>query len=556
MTTTQPHSTEPATNGSSPNGSAPGKSHDDATATPRVLASSLPASITPELTARLTALVPASGEAPSVTTRAPFTGEAIAELPQCSPAEVTATAERVRAAQKEWAGRTLAERAAIVLRLHDLVLEHRDLIMDLIQVENGKARRDAFLEVGDIANTCRYYARTAARALAPKRRTGLIPGLTAVQEHHHPKGVVTVISPWNYPFSLGVGDTIPALLAGNAVLQKADNQTALTALFGLELAREAGLPEDVWQIVLGRGSAIGDPLLDAADFVMFTGSTESGRRIAEQAGRRLVECSFELGGKNAMVVLPDADLGRAAEGAVRACFSSTGQLCISVERMYVHDSIHDEFVERFLAGVRALQLGPSFDWTCQMGSLTSTEQLEVTTSHVDDAVAKGATVLVGGRARPDLGPFFFEPTVLTDVTPEMTLYREETFGPVVSIYRFSTDDEAVELANDSRYGLNASVWSRSARRGTEVASRIRAGTVNVNEAYAAAWGSIDAPMGGMGDSGLGRRHGEHGILKYTEPQTIARQRLMNLAPVGGLGDDAFAAVMTTSLKLLKKVGWR
>ena len=241
---------------------------------------------------------------------------------------------------------------------------------------------------------------------------------------------------------------------------------------------------------------------------------------------------------------------------MRACFSSTGQLCISVERMYVHDSIHDEFVERFLAGVRALQLGPSFDWTCQMGSLTSTEQLEVTTSHVDDAVAKGATVLVGGRARPDLGPFFFEPTVLTDVTPEMTLYREETFGPVVSIYRFSTDDEAVELANDSRYGLNASVWSRSARRGTEVASRIRAGTVNVNEAYAAAWGSIDAPMGGMGDSGLGRRHGEHGILKYTEPQTIARQRLMNLAPVGGLGDDAFAAVMTTSLKLLKKVGWR
>lgn len=517
----------------------------------------LPASINDLLRKRLTSLVPSSGDAPTVTSSAPFTGQPIAELPQCTPGDVLAAAERARAAQTAWAAVPIEDRAAIFLRFHDLVLDHRDTFMDLIQAENGKARRDAFLEVGDIANTSRYYARTAARALAPTRRTGLIPGLTDVHELHHPRGIVTIISPWNYPLSLGAGDTIPALMAGNAVVQKADNQTALTALFALDLARRAGLPEDVWQIVLGRGSAIGTPLLDIADYVMFTGSTASGRTIAREAGERLIDCSLELGGKNAMIVLDDADLGRTVEGAVRACFSSSGQLCISIERMYVADGIYDRFVPAFVAAVEALATGPAYDFSTQMGTLTSTEQLEVTSSHVDDAVAKGATVLAGGRPRPDLGPYFFEPTVLTDVTPEMTCFAEETFGPVVSIYRFATDDEAVHLANDTRYGLNASVWSRSPRRGRDVASRLRSGTVNVNEAYAAAWGSIDAPMGGMGDSGLGRRHGAVGITKFTESQTIARQRLMNLAPpLRQLGDDGFATVMTAALKLMKRAGWR
>lgn len=517
----------------------------------------LPTSLTDELRERLTALVSASGAAPSVTTRAPFSGAEIVELPQSSPDDVVAAAERARAAQQQWALRSIEDRAQVFLRLHDLVLDAREDLMDLIQAENGKSRRDAYLEVADIAITCRYYARSAASVLAPSPRSGLIPGLTSVQELRHPRGVVTVISPWNYPLSLAAGDSIPALLAGNAVLQKADNQTALTALYALDLARRAGVPEDLWQIVLGRGSNIGDQLLDAADYVMFTGSTESGRRIAQEAGRRLVDCSLELGGKNAMMVLDDADLRRAAEGAVRACFSSSGQLCISIERMYVADAVYDEFVARFLAGVDAMQVGGAYDFSCQMSSLTSTEQIEVVQRHVDDAVSKGATVLAGGRARPDLGPFFFEPTVLTDVAEGMECFAEETFGPVVSIYRVHSDDEAVELANATRYGLNASVWSRSARRGREVAARLRAGTVNVNEAYAAAWGSIDAPMGGMGDSGLGRRHGSAGILKYTEAQTVARQRLFNLAPpLERLGDDGFAAVMTTALRLMKKAGWR
>lgn len=519
--------------------------------------SGLPASLTEDLRRRLTSLVSASGEAASVTTHAPFSGAAIVDLPQSSPADVVAAADRGRVAQRAWAQRSIQDRCQVALRLHDLVLDARDDLMDLIQAENGKSRRDAYLEVADIAITCRYYARTAASVLAPSGRSGLIPGLTSVQELRHPKGLVTVISPWNYPLSLAAGDSIPALLAGNAVLQKADNQTALTALYALDLARRAGVPEDLWQIVLGRGSNIGDQLLDAADYVMFTGSTESGRRIAQEAGRRLVDCSLELGGKNAMVVLDDADLDRAAEGAVRACFSSSGQLCISIERMYVAGSIADRFVEKFLAGVRAMQLGGAYDFSCQMGSLTSTEQLELVQRHVEDALAKGATLLAGGHARPDLGPYFFEPTVLTDVVEGMECFAEETFGPLVSIYRFDSDDEAVDLANTTRYGLNASVWSRSSARGRSVAARLRAGTVNVNEAYAAAWGSIDAPMGGMGDSGMGRRHGTAGILKYTEAQTVARQRLFNLAPpLAQLGDDGFAAVMTAALRLMKKAGWR
>jgi succinate-semialdehyde dehydrogenase/glutarate-semialdehyde dehydrogenase len=495
-----------------------------------------------------------SGE--TVDTLAPYTGARLVTLPQCSAADVEAAYERARAAQRRWAATPVRERCRIVLRLHDLLLQRQDEIMDLVQAENGKARRDAFLEVADIANTARYYARRAPGLLRSRRRTGLLPGLTATRELHHPKGVVAVVSPWNYPLALGVGDTIPALLAGNAVVQKPDNQTALTALWGLAIAREAGLPEDVWQMVLGRGSVIGDTLIDNADYLMFTGSTASGKRLAAQAAARLIGSSMELGGKNAMLVLDDADLDRTVEGAVRACFSSSGQLCISIERMYVQDGIYDRFVPRFVQAVKAMKLGAGYDFSYDMGSLTSAEQVAAVTAHVDDAVANGATVLVGGKPRPDLGPFFYEPTVLTDVPAAAKCFGDETFGPLVSIYRFDEVDDAIGRANASAYGLNASVWSTNARRGREVAARLHAGTVNINEAYAAAWGSVDAPMGGVGESGLGRRHGAEGLLKYTEAQTVARQRLMNLAPPGKVSHATFAKTMTRSLALLRRIGWR
>jgi succinate-semialdehyde dehydrogenase / glutarate-semialdehyde dehydrogenase len=377
-----------------------------------------------------------------------------------------------------------------------------------------------------------------------------------VTELRHPKGVVGIVSPWNYPLSLGAGDTIPALAAGNAVVQKPDSQTALTALWALDLMHEAGLPRDVWQIVVGDPATIGPPLIAHADYLMFTGSTAAGRQIGKQAAERLVGCSLELGGKNAMIVLDDADLDRAAEGAVRACFSSSGQLCISIERLYVHDACHEEFVRRFVGRVEAMRLGPAFDYSCDMGSLTSRKQLDAVTRHVDDARTKGATVLAGGNPRPDLGPLFFEPTVLSGVTVDMACHDAETFGPVVSVYRYEDVDEVVARANDTPYGLNASVWTTNGARGRAVAAQLHAGTVNVNEAFAAAYGSIDAPMGGMGDSGLGRRHGSEGLLKFTEPQTIAHQRLLGFTPPPGMSDSAWVAAMNLALKAMRRAGMK
>ncbi|MYR45903.1 succinic semialdehyde dehydrogenase [Streptomyces sp. SID5910] len=516
----------------------------------------LPASVTPSFLQRLSTQVSAAPDAARVTTSAPYTGVPLADFPVSTPDDVEAAFVRARTAQKTWAATPIAERKKILLRYHDLILARQDEALDLMQAENGKTRRDAFLEVVDIGIVSRYYARNAAKYLGPKRRRGAIPLLTHTTELRHPKGVVTVVSPWNYPLSMAASDTIAALMAGNAVVQKPDTQTALTALWSMDLMYEAGLPKDVWQMVIGRGSSIGDALMNNADYMMFTGSTATGRQIASDAGRRLIGASLELGGKNPMIVLDDADIEKAADGAVAACFPSTGQLCVSVERLYVAESIRDEFVAAFTRRTKNLKIGAAYDYSVDFGSLTTPAQLRTVTEHVDDAVAKGATVLAGGRARPDLGPLFYEPTILTDVTPEMTLYGHETFGPVVSVYTYRDADEAVSLANATAYGLNASVWSRNGARGRAVAARVHAGTVNVNEAFAAAWGSIDAPMGGMGDSGLGRRHGADGILKYTEPQTIAHQRIQGFYPPSGISPESWAGLLTGALKVLKAAGVR
>ncbi|MBJ7337896.1 succinic semialdehyde dehydrogenase [Mycolicibacterium sp.] len=514
----------------------------------------LPPSITPELVSRLSRLVSASDGAETVTTTAPYTLEHLATLPVSTPEAVERAFVTAREAQRAWSATSFAERRQILLRFHDLVLQRQDEVLDLMQAENGKTRRDAFLEVTDIAVTSRYYARAAESLLRPRRRRGAFPVLTHTTELRHPKGVVAVISPWNYPLSMAASDTIAALAAGNAVVQKPDTQTSLTALWSLELLREAGLPPGVWQIVLGRGSVIGGALMDGADYVMFTESTSSGRRIARDAGERLIGSSLELGGKNAMIVLPDANLDKVTEGVVNACFPSAGQLCVSIERLYVHRDLYEPLLQRLVPRVAKMKIGAGYDFGYDMGSLTDTDQLETVSAHVADAVAKGATAVTGGRPRPDLGPLFYEPTILTGVDEGMTLYREETFGPVVSVYPFDTEDEAVALANDTAYGLNASVWTRDGARGRALAARLHTGTVNVNEAFAAAWGSIDAPMGGMGQSGLGRRHGAEGLLKYTEAQTVAQQRLQGFSPPKGLPWRAFAAALTISLKALKGLG--
>ncbi|MGK5549705.1 succinic semialdehyde dehydrogenase, partial [Streptomyces sp. URMC 127] len=509
--------------------------------------------ITPALAARLTRPVVGSG---TTVSRTPLTGLQLAELPESTPDDVAEAFVRAREAQQHWATVPVSARAAVLLRFHDLLLERQSEVLDLIQAETGKARLHAHEEVQAVAVGARHYGRKAAAYLRPKGHTGVLPVLTKVTELRHPRGVVGQIAPWNYPLELSVGDALPAFAAGNAVVMKPDTGTALTALWARELLVEAGLPEEVWQVVIGDGPVVGPALVAHADYVSFTGSTRTGREVAQGAAARLIGSSLELGGKNAMLVLHDADVEKAAAGAVRGCFSSAGQLCISIERLYVHESVADAFLERFTARAKALRLGTGLAYGADMGSLASQRQLDAVVRHVEDAVAQGATVLTGGRPRPDVGPFFYEPTVLEGVRPSMAVCAEETFGPVVSVYRFRDEDEAVALANATPYGLNASVWTADGRRGREIAARLRTGTVNVNEAYAAAYGSARAPMGGMGESGLGRRHGSEGILKYTEAQTVAHQRVVPLAPAFGLDDAKYAEVMTRGLQLLKALRLR
>ncbi|HET7174264.1 MAG TPA: succinic semialdehyde dehydrogenase [Nocardioidaceae bacterium] len=487
------------------------------------------------------------------TSYAPFTGEPIATLETSSPADVAEAVRRAQTAQRSWSRVPLDLRAAILLRFHDLVFDRQRELLDLVQLESGKARKHAFEEVAHVALTARYYARTAGRLLRTSRRRGVLPLLTRVDVHRVPKGVVGVISPWNYPFSLAMCDGLPALVAGNTVVHKPDSQGIGTALLGVELLTEAGLPADAWQVVHGDGPVLGPPLVDAVDYLSFTGSTGTGRQVATRAAERLVGASLELGGKNPMLVLHDADLDRAADGAVRACFSSAGQICVGVERLFVADQVYEEFVERFLRRVHAQRLSAAFDYTGDVGSLVSAAQLDRVAGHVEDARAKGAVVLAGGRPRPDVGPWFYEPTVLAHVTPEMACFGEETFGPVVSLYRFTDETDAVARANDGTFGLNASIYTSDGARGRRLARAIRSGTVNVNEAYGATFGSIDAPMGGMRDSGLGRRQGPEGIYRYVDQQAVATQRAMPLAAPPGLSDERYARLMTGAFRLLNRL---
>ena len=497
-----------------------------------------------------TRLAPAAAGRESIEVRSPFTNERLGAIPRATVEDVAAAVGRARAAQAEWAARPARERAKVLLRFHDLVLRERDTGLDLAQLEAGKSRRDAFQEVLDIANVARYYGVRAPGLLKPRRRRGAYPGLTRAWELRHPIGVIGVIVPWNYPLNLAVTDTLPALAAGNAAVLKPDHQTTFTALWAAELLYAAGLPRDVMPVVTGEGPLLGPPLIDAVDFVMYTGSTGTGRVVARQAAERLINVSLELGGKNPMLVLADADLDAAAAGLVQGAFVGAGQVCVAIERCYVVRAVYDAFVQRAVKRVSALHVGASLGWELEVGTLSGARQLQTVERHVEDARAKGARILAGGRARPDLGPYCYEPTIVTGATADMLLYADETFGPVVALYAVDSEDEAVARANDTRYGLNASVWSRDVRRGVALAARIRAGSVNVNDTYAATWGSVDAPIGGMGVSGLGgRRHGREGLLKYTELQTVAAQR-----GGGGGGDpERGARVMARVLGVVRRV---
>ncbi len=479
--------------------------------------------------------------------RSPLTGEVVGTVPKGTRADVEAAVAAARSVQRRWAETSPKERAGILGRYQTLVLDHQDELLDLLQVENGKARSSAFEEVADTVLNCQYYGRNLTRFLRDKPRRTALPGLVRAWERHVPKGVVGLIAPWNYPLALAIGDGLPALMAGNALVLKPDSQTPFTTLRAFELLEEAGLPRGLAQIVTGPGSVVGDAIIDLTDYVMFTGSTATGRKVAAQAAERLVGCSAELGGKNPMIVAADVDVDRAVRGAVEACFSNTGQLCISIERIYVERPIAEEFTARFAEAVGGLRLGSGQDYDADVGSLISQDQLDKVTGHVADAESKGAKAVAGGRARPELGPYFHEPTVLTGVTDDMDVHAEETFGPVVSIYPVDSLDDAVDRANDTEYGLNASIFIDDVRRGRRLAERIMAGTVNVNDGYQSAWAATGSPMGGMKASGMGRRHGKDGLLKYTESQTIAVRSALAEKLQASSSDRAEVASRLTAL---------
>lgn len=461
--------------------------------------------------------------------------------------KMDAVFERARKAQKRWARVPVKQRKEIFLRYHDLVLNRQDELIDTNQRESTKGRWDAFYEIMDVAITARHLAYAAPKLLATKKVPGALPVVTNTEVQREPVGVVGVISPWNYPLTLAVSDAIGAILAGNAVVLKPDSNTPAVAQLAVQMMVDAGLDPDLFQVVPGSGRTVGQGIVARCDYLMFTGSTETGRALAQQAGERLIGFSAELGGKNPLIVTADADVERAAHGAIEACFSNAGQLCISIERIYVHEAVADQFIDRFAALARDMRIGP--DWTDDIGSLITTDQQDSVAEFVDDAVGKGATVLAGGRR---IGEQAYAPTVLVDVPEDARLHREEVFGPVVYIERVRHHDEAIERANDTEYGLNASIWGKvkTARR---IASQIEAGTVNINEGYAAAWASMSAPMGGWKASGMGRRHSDEAILKFTEARTVAVQHLMLISGPKQVSRETWSKVLTTALKAGKHI---
>jgi len=461
----------------------------------------------------------------SIAVENPATGATIAHVPDMRADEVAALVARARAAQPAWEALGYEGRARVMYAARHWLVDNRDRMLRTIVEECGKTREDAI--VGDwsfVVDSLGFWAKRAPGYLADERirphSLFLLGKRIAVR--HRPLGVVGVIGPWNFPLNLCFGDAIAALMAGNAVVLKPSEVTPLSNLLMAEGMRAAGLPEDVMPVATGRGET-GAALVDCADMIMFTGSTATGKRIMAQAAETLTPVSLELGGKDPMIVLRDADIERAANAAVSYGMANGGQVCTSVERVYVEEPVYDEFLGRVVEGVRALRQGvPGEGGSVDVGAVTFAPQADVVESHVADAVEKGAKVLVGGKRGEGPGRFF-QPTVLADVDHTMKAMTEETFGPTLPIMKVRDVEEAVRLANDTPYGLNSSVWTKDIPKGEQVARRIEAGNACVNDGMVN-FLAQEAPFGGMGDSGLGVRHGARGIQKYCSTQTILTTR--------------------------------
>jgi acyl-CoA reductase-like NAD-dependent aldehyde dehydrogenase len=452
----------------------------------------------------------------------PATGQIVAHVPDLAAAAVAELAVRARAAQPNWEAFGFEARGRILLRAQKWLIDNSERMIDTIVSETGKTYEDAeFAEIAYAANAFGFWAKEAHNYLGDERIKSsqiMLKGKKLILRYR-PLGLVGVIGPWNYPLTNSFGDCIPALASGNSVILKPSEVTPLTSMLMAEGLRECGLPDGVFQVATGRG-ATGAALTDSVDMIMFTGSTATGRKVAESAAKRLIPCSLELGGKDPMIVLSDADLERAANIAVYYSMQNAGQTCISLERVYVEAPVYDEFVGKVTEKVRALRVGaPKGPGSVDVGAITFPAQLDTIKEHVSDAIDKGARVLTGGNSLEGVSGRFYQPTVLVDVDHTMKAMTEETFGPTLPIMKVADADEAVRLANDSPYGLGASVFTRDTERGEAIARRLESGAANVNDAMVN-YTALELPMGGAKASGLGSRHAAGGIRKYCSQQAI------------------------------------
>jgi len=465
----------------------------------------------------------------SIEIKNPITGELIGTVAKTDPQTVAQVVEQARDASGRWAALSVEQRGQMLRKWGDLMWAEQNRVMRMIRDETGKNDTGGFIELIGLDNTIQYYVSQSPKFLAPQRRTTMFPIIQRSRVYFKPHGVVGIISPWNYPLYLALADAVPALLAGNVVVFKPSEFTPFTVMLAVDLMIKAGIPQNVVQVVTGDG-ATGKALVDLVDYVCFTGSTATGRKIATQAGERLIPYSLELGGKDPMIVLEDANLDIAAAAAILNACENAGQMCLSTERVYVVESIHDEYVKRVVEYVKSMKIGAGDGLDVDMGSMTTERELLRVEEHIRDAIEKGAELVYGGNRRPDLGPLFIEPAVLIHVDHSMKVMQEETFGPIIPIMKVSNEREAIRLANDSEYGLGACIYTRDLAHGELLATQIDAGTVAINRNSAGVAASVSLPWGGNKASGVGRRGGPEGLYRFTKSLSVFTDSLIGTRP--------------------------
>ncbi len=458
----------------------------------------------------------------------PATGETIGFSPLNAVQEVGRAIERSRQAQRAWAATSIQDRTRAILRIRDYVAANADDVAQVISRDNGKTRTDALgTEVLPAIMAADYYAKNARSFLAERM---IKPGNPLLANKiskivRVPFGVIGIISPWNYPFAIPFSEVVMGLLAGNGVILKVASETQLAGRALERAIRAAGLPSDLFAYLNVPGRIAGDAFLEGhIDKLFFTGSVPIGKKLMAKAAQTLTPVSLELGGNDAMLVCPDADLDRAAAGAVWGAFQNAGQSCGGVERVYVHRDVYDDFLKRVGQRVRSLRVGPDIDFNVDVGTMTTANQLRTVRKHVDDALERGATVFAESKCPATEHGLFHPAMVLTDVDHSMLVMREETFGPVMGVMKVDSMDEAIELANDSDLGLTGSVWSRNREQAGQLARRIQAGAIPIND-HLMSHGLAETPWGGFKQSGIGRTHGEIGFAEMTEPQCIVQDYL-------------------------------